>query len=284
MQDMFLVFIIAAWLIHVTWWAIRVEARSAALHHVASLPLAHGDRIGWAVACDDEPFHTLVATALGTNKVTPHVANFALNSKLAGVMARRIRDEGWTGVDLAQAEIAASDFARFIDLYWRRWTVLDERLLARLRDELGLKAVIVARPAEVRVVQQAGDMGGEWFGCVAHTGLAQWTATWPCQSYAVLACEWHVFWLDPPCDLLLPALRPAVLPYQASPLHRFDKVFKLDELDDERLVRLQACLLEQMEQGSNVAAQCLLSRASPGPRPRTADTTTSADAMPKMPA
>jgi hypothetical protein len=226
------------------WHGVRWLMRKRAWQGLGDHQLAPGDRVGWLVQCVDQPTHTRLRL-LVPDDVTHFDTDWQIQARICSALKEDIEQAGWIGIDLRDSGLPAHWLGRLVSLKRDRWIVENEACHRRLLEEFGLKAVVVVKQGTVAVMHHVGERGEQSTDHADWTGLVTRSSMFSATCMAVLACEWHVFWLAPAAALMEDQQVSEVLQTPSSELPGFHKSHRMDalSLDDLEPVRTRVLTL-----------------------------------------
>jgi hypothetical protein len=179
------------------------------------------------------------------------------------VSAGHIAEAGLTAVDVRAEGVRAAELTELIRLRFGNWLIRDDATLRRLRDRLGLKALLVVKEGRVTALSEApsgagGDVG--WVGYAEATGLFT-RDSWRVAYFAVAAYHWNVYCFDPPADLALARPLRSMLEVPSIRLQKFARPVDFENLTEHELEPVRRQVLMFIDQTASTAIQCLKSRA-----------------------
>jgi hypothetical protein len=125
-----------------------------------------------------------------------------------------------------------------------------------------LKALIVVKEKRVIALSESGgEASAGWVGHAEATGLFTRTEFWRLRCLAVVACQWNVYWLDPPADLALARPLSEMLEVPSERLRAFERPLDFENLTELELEPVRHQVLAIIDQTASTAIQCFTSRA-----------------------
>jgi hypothetical protein len=219
------------------------------------LQLAPGDRVGWLVRCQDEPAITHLRKSCGDDfRVID--SDWQIQARVIAALKTHILQAGWTGVDLGGTGLDVDRLAGPVTLADGLRIVDDERGLHRLGSKFGLRALVVVRPGTV-CVREISDESGSQRDYAQRTGLATDFPGFFNQSMAVLACEWHMFWIDPAATLQHGQMLEHVLHAPSSEVSWYHKVPRMDTASAADLEPVRSQVMTLIERTSQAVVNIL---------------------------
>jgi hypothetical protein len=239
------------------WYLARWANVALALRRVRSIDIASGARVGILIACDDSPTHTHQGALPFTGYTRTYGYDWRLRAEVAKALTAQLEADGLESVDMREAGLQLSECTDLVQPRLGSWHVADHVLLRRLRDRFGLSALLVVRTARVTALIEGGGEQGSFHSLHAEgTGLFTMAGLWSIRYFAVVAQQWHVYWLAPPADLAFARPLRQLMDIPSVQLETFARPVDLKNLSPQNLepVRQQVIAFIHLAAATAVAS------------------------------
>lgn len=157
-----------------------------------------GEQIGILIETSDQPIHNHIGTLVFNNFVKTYPYPWALQSSMTTSFSKPLTDAGYKVVDLRAAGFDAANLSGLLEEKNGNWVVAKDKeaIVAKLRDTLNLKMVVVAKqsrslaslecsggPCSSRYIDASGLFTRSIFGIDAY--------------FAVAALSWNIYTFSP---------------------------------------------------------------------------------------
>ncbi|MBC7501605.1 MAG: hypothetical protein H7315_14075 [Herminiimonas sp.] len=169
---------------------------------VPSFAISPGSKVGLLVSLPSSPVHLHIGTTVFNNFTKPYELPETLDASATNRITTRLRENGFQPVDLKPLGWKISDVNALAKSDGQHWVANPDQLtqLNRLRNELGLRAIVVM--TEARVSADLGCAGGPCSDRqMERSGLFSLSFLNISRFRAVAAMEMKVFILDPAVEL-----------------------------------------------------------------------------------
>ncbi len=219
---------------------------------------ARGDRVGILVDGDDDLSHTHIGTTVFNNFNKKYPFAWHMNGEVTRTIEQRVRDAGFTPVNLRDERIQYADVAGLVQPTSDQWKVAagKDEAFRSLRDRLRLKALIVLKEASVLVGKKCYDSPCEE-RYVHASGLYTRSAFGLTAYYAVAAYQWNVFVLDPIADTASADPLKSVLMDSATRAPRLKDTTDFHQLTEAELLPVRDAILHIVEKNAVEAVKTL---------------------------
>ena len=211
------------------------------------IEMQKSDKIGFLIETKDLPVHTHVGTTVFNNFSKPYSYDWRLREEVNSRAKSAIIEAGFQAQDLTSSNLSAADISKLIVYKDNSWQVAPDKadLVKRLRQELNLKGVLVARQARVLV-----EFFCTQFGCVERysgdSGLYTRSFFGFDRYFGVAAFEWDLVILDPVANLNSTKLSRDLTRVPVIPIEKFNPTdFK--ELTESEMNTVKASVLNLVE-------------------------------------
>lgn len=217
-----------------------------------------GDRVGLLVDVGDNLSHMHVGTTVFSNFSKRYDYNFNLQSDVTRTIEKSLRDAGLVAVDLRSAGLSHADLSGLIQITDEKWQIAagKESVAQRLRNELGLKAVLVLK--EARVLAALECFGGP---CTERymdaSGMFTRSFMGATGYSAIAAYRWNVFVLDPVADTARTDTFRKITGIPAIRLRDFNTPADLNNLTERELAPIRDAILKLTEDATVEAVKTL---------------------------
>ncbi|MBE0592621.1 MAG: hypothetical protein IH616_09510 [Gemmatimonadales bacterium] len=219
---------------------------------------ARGDRIGILVETGDNPTHTHIGTTVFNNFTREYPYDWKLSTEVTRTIERVFGNAGFTAVDLRKEGLSYADVSDLIQPTGEKWQVATgkEETIRRLREQLKLKALLVAKEASVLAnIECSGGPCSERY--VAGPGLYSRSFLGLSNYYAVAAYQWNVFVLDPVADAAKVDPLWSMLRIPSAHLREFQHPLDFRNLTEAEFAPVREAVLMLTEKASHAAVKSL---------------------------